>query len=495
MMLLTGTHSYWQDSVLAALRTDTLPNADMEWLLQGQATAQDYSSVYSRCGGFLQSLVQHSHKRSAAGLVQVEATGHLSDPEVLWVLRVYCHTGCFSLKPDLTLATVLALYAAAHAYMLDAWEPLCRTALLQALEVTSVLATVQAVLDHGLQGAPIYSHLQHYLAVHAHEVLRRTPTSTVQRLKPETVELLLHILHQDCANISEADLLEDLYTFCLRRGARSDVQGGRMLLLGQEAAMQSDAASSTQVPGAATSPVRKRCSSVASAPFLSCLRPQGLTAAALLEFDAAHPGILPPKKLVELLHASHTKQGLDARTFRNTAALRCNLSFPRTDGPASAVVTVQEQHLVQVFVAVLLQKHTAVELPALPAACGGILAVRLQVNTHVTAAVCINTNVRRAVGQPPLEGVVTVTLDLVNPKKDKAKRMLSIQLPAAGGQATVQNATTAAALKADGNHFEPCMYPYLSAEGAHNLVSITTSFDPSPATEEVDSATECTGGA
>ena len=513
------------------------------------ALAHDYSSIYSRQGGFLAALILHSQQKAlqqtqgepASGanaicdrsVLVVEATGLLAEQSVLSLIRCYCHTGCLLIPNDATSASLLLAYRAAHCYGLPCWQPALCSAIMQRSDAASVLTILDTLWEHGLHACSLSERLQQYVAAHPHEVLRRTGSSVTGKLHFSTLEGLLHILSQDCTNANEDALMEDVYAFCSRR-ARGDLQTAAALFLGS-----SDRKEVINSP----SPVnRKRprsdsSSSFSSCPaFWSCIRPSGLTVGGILGFRNRHPGTLADSMILDLLHESHLLHAtggpemcrqeeelvatnphaaaVGSRSQRQPpydykcrrhlqqciSVLDLSLRFPKTDGPASAVITQQEPRQVVIYVAVALTRNGNVELPPLPAAGGSVLVLRLsQTPTHAGASISLNPSVVHhrdstatedtSEGGTMDDGIICpcaaaaaavaaatthLTVDLLNLKREKVKRLITVDNLEHQHTHTLHRIVTLAALQAEGQTFDPASYPVIAPGGRHNLLRIQT---------------------
>jgi hypothetical protein len=217
----TSASALWMENTINRLQNDDLPLPDMFWVLENGQCLPDYRGIYARHGGVLSNILQCSADNSESSVSKIEVSGHLTNPVLLRMVRVYCHCGVLLYGRKETAQDLLKRFQCCDLYELTAGRAVLQNIIVDRMDTHTALATFNEVACKQFSDNSLCEAIDAFIKRYSCEVLCRSSLK-LSYLTLESVPHLCELMTADDANISESKLLECLYSICCRRG-----KGGR----------------------------------------------------------------------------------------------------------------------------------------------------------------------------------------------------------------------------------------------------------------------------
>lgn len=447
----------WSVCLIEQIDNDAfVNNHDLCWITS-DGEKHDYSSVYISNGGFLEAAVRHA--AVSDGKIQISVTGHLADPVLLRCLRIYMHTGIVVLEHNEPFTQLYNKYNMCNCYHLVHASAIIEAALRVKIDCTGVLTILSDCAGTEAEETELFLCATQYFKRHAHDCLKKLNTTYTQRLSESCFSHIMDILGDDDVNLNEYDILNEMFTLCLKR-CKQDSRTAVDLFLSDDSQHLSET----------EQPTRKR--------KYQRIRPTGLSFEDIMIFKEKHGSAFSPEFYMELL-AEIWKYDKDKslsakppRKFQSVSHYPQNLRFPNLQSTCHVYTTLSSLNYTVSYLAVPLYRSGAsVDVPPFLSAGSQVLTMQiLYQNKHVSALGGLNTGVTTYNRNTKL---TTVELKVINFCRDRIKRSEAAVDIKPNSSFSIPQIILLATLTDNDYTFEPKQYPVI-APGNYILIKVTT---------------------
>lgn len=436
----------WHESLMERIDSNTLANHDMLWICCDGTTVKDYRSPYINSSPFLQSLVQHGSVCTGGGeLIRVSVTGFLEDPVLFRFLRVFCHTGITLLEENESFSQLYSKHTMCQCYCLDVSKSIVAAALAVKMDHAGAIRILSDNCGTLLEEDEITTTAACFFKRHPQECLKKMTPTAISKMSCAVFLTIMKLLGDSDVNASESDVLEEVYTLCLKR-CRNDVHAARELFFsGEDGAV----------------------------PWNS-VHPENITFEQIMEFKQRYSTAFEPEFYLNVMDKiyrpkSSSPPSAAPRQYHAVSSYPRHLHFPPLKANSYVCSTLESLNYTISYIAVPVLRSGTIDVPAFIIAGSRVLTLQMLFQgQHVNCSGGLNLGV----GSSTMDSNITsIELRVVNFCRDRSKKTETAIDVLPNNSFFIPKIILITTLENDYT-FDVCMYPTIVA-GSHMLLKVT----------------------